>query len=419
LPDRLWIPVGKDAPPGADEAWTLLAVGDFCPAHPCPEPEEPVESDGARWAASDLAALVDESDLAAVNLEGPISGAGEPIPKNGPSLAVDESYARDLAPLGFDVALLANNHILDFGPEALERTLDGCAEEGLAVCGAGANREEALRPAVLDAPDGSRVAFLSACEHEFCLASEARPGAAALEWPEFEDAVRAARGAADVVVVAAHGGCEHVPFPPAPHRARLRRLAAAGADLVLGNHPHVAQGWERRGGTLVFFSLGNFYFPELRENPPPGWNWSIAVRAHFERGRLLGAEAIPLESRDRIARVTTGEAAARRLAYLEELAAKTSGDAFGALWAATAKHLWKDRRGHFASSRPAFDPDAAAGVSGKKLAQARLRLLNLLRCEAHRWAVSTHLAALSGDEPNLVTPQVEADLAQLLDRMKG
>ncbi len=399
----LWVPVESDSPrPGGGA--TMLVVGDFCPRDGFDAPPS--------WTGPELSRLIAGADLSAVNLEGSIAGAGCPIPKCGPCLAVDPGVAGDLPKLGFRFVILANNHTGDFGPEGLEHTLVWCEEHGMGYCGAGRSAANAARPFYMDLPQGIRIGVVGACEYEFGLAGKNTPGTAWIGDPAVEDGVRAAREQADAVVVCAHGGCEYVPFPPLERRNQLRRLVDAGADLVLGGHAHVAQGWERWNDGLIFFSLGNFYFPGEREEEKPSWNWSTGVRAVFRDKRLAGADVIPLRvSEENVVDVCEPDSARARLGYLQELSEKTLAG-LPAMWQATAKSLWKNQyREKLARAEGGFDPDG-------KLAD-RLLGLNLVRCEAHRWVIQTWLSLSTGDSDDLVTPEAKAEFERFLERMNS
>jgi Bacterial capsule synthesis protein PGA_cap len=155
---------------------------------------------------------------------------------------------------------LANNHALDYGPEALLDTLGHLAGAGIATVGAGHELDEARRPAVLDAAAGLRVAVVGASDHpaDFAAAPE-RPGVAYADLaggtPEWLLAsVRDAAAHADVVLVTPHWG-PNMTQAPVPHvRRAAAALLEAGATLVAGHSAHVPHGV----GGRVLFDLGDF-----------------------------------------------------------------------------------------------------------------------------------------------------------------
>lgn len=209
-----------------------------------------------------IASLVRAADIAFCNLECPLARGGTPQVKRFVFRGRPE-WAAALARAGFDVASLANNHSLDWGPSALADTVDALAEAGVRPCGV-RDAGQPQVPAIIDA-GGMRVAFLA-----FTAFGGAEAGAPAgaggdcLPDPAQLDrvaaAVRAARPSCDALVVSFHFGNEYSPVPDAMQRAMAYCAADAGADLVVGHHPHVVQGLQWRGGCLIAYSLGDLVF---------------------------------------------------------------------------------------------------------------------------------------------------------------
>jgi capsule synthesis protein PGA_cap len=204
------------------------------------------------------------ADLAVGNLEGPLT-TRPPLGRSSRfCLRGDPSYAAVLKAAGFKVLSLANNHILDFGWEAVEDTFSELAAAGICVVGAGKNLEEARKPAQLSA-QGLKFSVLAYCGVPTGLpiyAAKDRPGVApATESLMLED-VAAVKKTCDFLIVCLHWGQEHVGYPTPQQRHMARTLSAAGANLIIGHHPHVLQGVERFSKSCVAYSLGNFTFSE-------------------------------------------------------------------------------------------------------------------------------------------------------------
>ncbi len=202
------------------------------------------------------------ADLSVVNLECPLGG-DSPIVKDGPNFRCEPSCAAALVRAGFGVAALANNHIYDQGAAGLEATLSACREAGLMTVGAGADTASATAPLYVDC-QGVRLGLLSLSE---VTTIDARSGGAA---PIFDvhvlDRCREARRHCDQLLVIVHGGKEYAPVPPPYWVRQVLAVAGAGADAVIGHHPHVPQGLtlaRAHGGHTVpvMFSTGNFVFP--------------------------------------------------------------------------------------------------------------------------------------------------------------
>ena len=232
--------------------WTLLAGGDVLLDLTEPEGVDPFTK---------VEPSLSSADVAIVNLEMAITERGEPYDKEFVFRAPG-SAALTLAGAGIDVVSLANNHILDFGSVGLEDTISVLDEVGILRPGAGANNAEAYAPRVLVLDNEIRVAFVSASAiipGGFSAGAE-RPGIADAKWaiPRVLAAVRAAASGNDVVVVSIHWGVERATCPSQDQRGLAQQLIEAGANLILGHHPHVLQPIETFDRTVIAYSLGNF-----------------------------------------------------------------------------------------------------------------------------------------------------------------
>jgi poly-gamma-glutamate synthesis protein (capsule biosynthesis protein) len=148
---------------------------------------------------------------------------------------------------------------MDYGERGLEDTIGFLKQRGIVTVGAGLSEAEAYRHALIQVGD-VRVAILAAAEREFGASSGGRAGAAWIGHERFWQSLRAAREEGDVLVVSAHGGVELLPVPPPHWRMFLKGVVEAGADVVVGHHPHVVQGWELIGTVPVSYSLGDLSF---------------------------------------------------------------------------------------------------------------------------------------------------------------
>jgi poly-gamma-glutamate synthesis protein (capsule biosynthesis protein) len=204
------------------------------------------------------------ADIRFANLEAPLLADGRALYSSGVRLKSPPAVADLLGRLGIDIVSLANNHLLDFGPDGLASTLHELQKRGLPAVGAGPTLAAARQPAVLTVR-GKRVAFLSACDDEGGGATRNGPGVSLIAPRALTAAVRRLRSQVDYVVVGLHTGVEFCPCPE-PFFVRLaRRLIDAGATVVAGHHPHVPQGLERHGHGLIAYSLGDFLFDLPRD----------------------------------------------------------------------------------------------------------------------------------------------------------
>ncbi|MBW3592855.1 MAG: CapA family protein [Actinobacteria bacterium] len=216
---------------------------------------------GARYPWLSVAPVLRRADLATANLETAVSTRGAPVPKEytfrGPPRAL-RAAARFA---GMDVMSLANNHALDYGRVAFRDTLRYAREYGVATPGGGRDLSAARR-ARIRTVGGLRVAFLAYSDvRPLGFDATATRSGAAPAFPELiRPDVRAAKRGADLVVAWFHWGIERTFSPTARQRSLARVSFDAGADVVLGAHPHVLQPIRRTNTRLVAWSLGNFVF---------------------------------------------------------------------------------------------------------------------------------------------------------------
>lgn len=294
-----------DVQVGPDRTLVLLEASESCPRVLMAGDWASIRmhSDAARRKPEDLyGGLVEpvaRADLAIVNLEC-VLGGDTPVPKDGPNLKGDPDSAKALKAVGFHLATLANNHMMDFGREGLEATLDICHNAGLETVGAGLDEAEALQPAYREV-HGLRVGVLNLSDHEDGEADARNPGVADGFGYAVDRVIRTMREASDFCMVIAHGGKEYVPVPSLYWYEQLLHYAESGADLVVAHHPHVPQGmtWVHLPGRApvpVIFSTGNFVF---RPAAPDGANMPVhtadgyLVEAAIAPHRVAGLKLIP------------------------------------------------------------------------------------------------------------------------------
>lgn len=177
-------------------------------------------------------------------------------------LRADPSRVRHLWKAGFNLLSLANNHTLDCGPPGLVQTLSTLREWHIPFVGAGDEatpagyeiiERQGLKMGFLaygetDAPEGQDGVFVNPLDRSLML-----------------DQLRSLKRHCDVVAVSLHWGIEYARYPSPEQTKLARELVAEGATLVLGHHPHVVQGIERIGTSLIAYSLGSFQFQPMRE----------------------------------------------------------------------------------------------------------------------------------------------------------
>ncbi|HEY5493095.1 MAG TPA: CapA family protein [Candidatus Anoxymicrobiaceae bacterium] len=231
------------------------------------------------------------TDLSFVNLECCISSTGSPVPGKEFTFEGPADSAEALSIGGIKVVSLANNHSKDYGTAAFLETLDHLKQNGIAYCGAGRNSSEAYSPAVLDAR-GKKVAFLAftGVIPDGWPATATSPGTA-ITWDtkRVAQAIKDARAKADYVVASFHWGIELATSPNSEQRDLAHLAVDSGADLVLGHHPHVVQGFELYKNRLIAYSLGNFVFSPPRAESAR----SVMLMTLMGPGGLVEAKVVP------------------------------------------------------------------------------------------------------------------------------
>jgi hypothetical protein len=239
---------------------------------------------------SGVAPWLRSADLALGNLECVVAEGGAPRP--GPyRLRAPAPAVAILRDAGFDILGLANNHALDYGSEGLAETVARLHEAGIAAVGAGKDPMAAARPVIREV-GGLRLAFLA---FNTVADPDDTPGTGGwtrAPWDEARAAstVAAARAEADGVIVSIHWGYEYELRPDPAQRDAAQVMLDAGADLVIGHHPHVVQGTEVRSAGFVAYSLGNLLFDQGQADTRQG----LALRAFFDREGLRAVQAVPL-----------------------------------------------------------------------------------------------------------------------------
>ena len=252
------------------------------------------------------AATLKQANLCFAQLETTISERGAAVPNAKLAMRAPAAMARAARSAGIDVVSFAGNHCLDYGYEAFADTLQHAADAGLAVCGAGKDLAAARRPALMDAA-GSQVAVLAASsilpdgyaaetDKAGCAPLRAhtvyeqiesdQPGTPArirtfADRPDLDallEGIRAARKHAHIVLVSMHWGIHMVPTSIADYQIEIaHRAIDAGADAILGHHPHLLKGIEFYRDRPIFYSLGNFAIEQ-----PHIWNPAIVRSASFK-----------------------------------------------------------------------------------------------------------------------------------------
>lgn len=244
-------------------------------------------------------------DVVFAQLETTVTDRGAQAPNARLAMRAPPSMAGAVRDAGINVTSFAGNHCLDWGYEGLADTLRHISDADIALCGAGATLSAAREPAIVE-HDGLRFAFL-ACSSilpEGYRAERAKPGCAPMRAHTFYEQVehdqpgtpartishahredlaalvadvQAAKASADIVIVSMHWGIHMVEATIADYQREVAYAAIdAGADAIVGHHPHILKGVEFYHGAPIFYSLGNFAIEQ-----PHMWDPAITETDSF------------------------------------------------------------------------------------------------------------------------------------------
>ncbi len=391
-------------------AISVAVVGDICPIGPL---ENALLNGETHRYLGPLAPILADADLAIGNLEVPLCRGESPIAKVGSNFRASPDLAAVLRRAGFDLMTMANNHILDQGVEGLRETLAALDAAGMPHCGADLTHTAASAPAWLDI-QGARVAVLNFAEGEYAQAQDDGPGTARLDpgWPEH--CLRQAREEADYVIAIAHVGNEYQPIPSPLTVRHCRRMAEAGADAVIAHHAHIPQPMEMHGNVPIAFCVGNALFgrPWTAEHQAAKPCWYLGLAARLDLSASDASLTLePFRQRPDLTLAPLGERGRTSFdRYLQRCAAIVADPLrHQRLWEQEARPLFR----YWQDELPAIARGVAAG--GDDLYTNATLLYNLVRCDAHRWAIQTGLRLLYerrlDDDPDA---KQELDLLQHL-----
>jgi poly-gamma-glutamate capsule biosynthesis protein CapA/YwtB (metallophosphatase superfamily) len=264
---------------------TLRAVGDIMLAGPM---EQLMAKRGRGYPFALMKPTLRQADIAFGNLECSVANGGEPIEKQF-TFRADPRRVRVLAESGFTIVSVANNHAWDYGRDALLETVRHVRRTGVLTVGAGANRDEAHQLQII-VRHGVRVGFLAYLGLLPALIPESddTPSLSMASDAAIQREVRAARDQVDVLIVSLHAGKEGAPAATPRQKEFARAAIDAGADMVIGHHPHVRQPLVRYNRGYICYSLGNFVFSTT------GRGSGAMLEAKLSKRGVESARLIPL-----------------------------------------------------------------------------------------------------------------------------
>lgn len=213
--------------------------------------------------SEDLIEEMKAADIMMLNNEFAYSTRGTKTPNKSYTFRAHPSRVGILHEMGVDIVSLANNHALDYGKDALMDTFATLEEAGIDYVGAGENLARAEAP-IYYTIGNKKIAYLASSRVIFAMdwyATENSPGMVGTYDPApLIKAIEKAAAESDYVVVFVHWGVERNEYPEKYQRDFAKKYIDAGADIVVGCHPHVMQGFEFYKGKPIAYSLGNYWF---------------------------------------------------------------------------------------------------------------------------------------------------------------
>lgn len=205
--------------------------------------------------------LINDADIAFVNLEGPVTDKGNNVGSKY-SFQMNPAVLPVIKNAGFDIVSFANNHVGDWNVDGFKDTLKRLNDISIPYAGAGNNKSEASKVTIIE-KNGVKIGFLGFSDvgPNWIAAKDSNPGILLASDPNRLEIIKTAKSQVNFLVVSYHWGDEYKPF-----NTRQKTLAEssvdAGADLIIGHHPHVIQDYAEYKGKLIFYSLGNFMFDQ-------------------------------------------------------------------------------------------------------------------------------------------------------------
>lgn len=261
------------------------------------------------------------------NLETPVTDRGYIFVSKAYNFRLSPRLALCIKDLKLDVVSVANNHLMDYGVTGMEDTFEFLDRNNILYAGGGSTLAEARRPARLSRGDTVMyvLAYCGRPPQEF-YAGKKRPGIAPIDIDVIREDIASCKTPDNIVFVSLHWGIEQTHIPQPYQIRQARQIIDAGADAIIGHHPHWPQGIEVYKGKPIIYSLGNFINGFI--NPVERDN--IGVVFNYAGNRLEHIKVIPIAGRNRKSRfqpyILTGRDAGECLALIRSFSKQLGTD---------------------------------------------------------------------------------------------
>lgn len=265
--------------------------------------------------SNDIMKEMNQADIFMLNNEFAFSTRGTKTPNKSYTFRADPKNVAIFQEMGVDIVSLANNHALDYGVDALLDTFDTLDEAGINYVGAGVNLDRA-KQVIYKAIGGRTIAYIGVAKTIFAdswVATETRTGMFSCWYADIlKETIETAKKRSDYVVVYLHWGEEQSNYPQEYQKEWARDYIDAGADIVLGCHSHVVQGFEYYKGKPIIYSLGNFWFSSYKRE-------SMMINVKILSDGTVETYVVPCMTGDCYTYVLEGEEAQNYYKKLKEL----------------------------------------------------------------------------------------------------
>lgn len=291
--------------------------------------------------------------------------------------------------LDYNVLCLGNNHITDSGDEGVSKTIEILDNKKIAYVGAGKNFGDVKQGVVIE-QNGLKVIFFSYTFPEIyvnsVIAGPNKAGCALSELKRIKADIEKGRSISDIICISLHWGHQFYRYPSPKQIALAREIVDAGANVIIGHHPHVIQGYERYKHGVIFYSLGNFFFPDFRlvsgilYRHPKECNEFIIARCEITNGMVEDFELIPGFRNENFQLVVLdGKKREKAIVKIDRLCAGMKRDNYDRFWDACRKEAQAKAKNVKIKDniRDVFERARELGIMGciRKVSIARIKYI--------------------------------------------
>jgi poly-gamma-glutamate capsule biosynthesis protein CapA/YwtB (metallophosphatase superfamily) len=253
--------------------------------------QDVIRDSGYAYPFQQIDSIFEDADIVFSNLEAPFGETGIAFPQKTYTFQVRPDLINVLVAGKVNLVSLANNHIMDYGVESLLETITLLEKHKVSFAGAGLDITQARRPASL-VIRGEKITFLSfslTFPEEF-WATDSSAGACFPSHTFVYEDIKKYRAESDIIIISCHWG-EELLTTPKPYQVELaHKMIDAGADIILGHHPHVVQGIEYYKNKIIAYSLGNFIFGSYSKSATE----SMILKMSWSNGKLDTCKVVPI-----------------------------------------------------------------------------------------------------------------------------